>query len=147
MAETKSRRDEEEISMDIANKRKWQVRLAAILIFLLGFAAGALALNAYKRWGRNGTEISRQDRFERMLDSLQLNADQKTQVNQILSDTREQLQALRKESEPRVGEIRRQADERLQKVLTSDQWKQFQQERNKLPSRDRRGRENSANNP
>jgi len=46
-----------------------------------------------------------------------LTFDQKTHVHQILGDTREQLMALRKESEPRVGEIRRQADERLQKIL------------------------------
>lgn len=132
--------------MDISNKKKWQVRLAAILIFLLGFAAGALALNAYKRWGRIGV-VSRQDRFERMLDSLQLNAEQKTQVHQILGDTRTQLQALRKESDPKVAEIRRQADERLQKVLTPDQWKQFEQERDKLRTRDRRGRENPSGTP
>lgn len=131
--------------MDITNKRKWQVRLAAILIFLLGFAAGALALNAYRRWGRTGP-VSRQERFERMIDSLHLNADQKTQVDQILSDTRTQLQDLRKESEPRVNEIRRQADERLQKILTPDQWKQFEQERDKLRSnRDRRDRDLSGN--
>ena len=132
--------------MDVTNKRKWQVRLAAILIFVLGFAAGALALNAYKRLGRNRGEVSRQDRFERMLDSLQLSADQKTQVQQILGDTRQQLQSLRKESEPRVEEIRRQADERLQKVLTPDQWKQFQQERDKMRSQ-RRGRDNSSGTP
>jgi Spy/CpxP family protein refolding chaperone len=126
--------------MDITNKRKWQVRVAAIVIFLLGFAAGALTLNAYKRWGRSSAEASRQAQFERMLDALQLNADQKTQVHQILNDTREQLQALRKESEPRVSEIRRQTDERLQKVLTPDQWKQFQQERDKMRGRGRRGR-------
>jgi Spy/CpxP family protein refolding chaperone len=133
--------------MDITNKRKWQVRLAAILIFLLGFAAGVLALNGYKRWMWSRGELSRQDRFERMLDSLQLNADQKTQVHQILGDTRSQLQALRKESEPRVAEIRRQADERLQKILTPNQWKQFQEERDKMRSRDRHGRENSSNSP
>lgn len=132
--------------MDISDKRKWQVRLAAVLIFLLGFAAGALALNAYKRWSRSGQEVSRRDRFERLLDSIQLNADQKTQVHQILGDTREQLQALRKESEPRVAEIRQQADERLQKVLTPEQWKQFQQERDKMRGRERRGRENSSGN-
>ncbi|HEV7746628.1 MAG TPA: periplasmic heavy metal sensor [Pyrinomonadaceae bacterium] len=132
--------------MDNTNKKKWQVRLAAILIFLLGFAAGALALNGYKRWGRTGV-VSRQDRFERMLDSLQLNAEQKTQVQQILADTRGQLQTLRKESEPRVTEIRKQADERLQKVLTPDQWKQFEQERDKLRSRDRRGREGGSGTP
>jgi Spy/CpxP family protein refolding chaperone len=82
-----------------------------------------------------------------MLDSLQLSADQKTQVHQILGDTRQQLQALRKESEPRVSEIRRQTDERLQKVLTADQWKQFQQERDKLRGRERRGRENWSGTP
>jgi Spy/CpxP family protein refolding chaperone len=125
--------------MDTTNKSKWQVRLAAMLIFLLGFAAGALALSAYKRIGRANVQ-SRQNRFERMLNSLQLSAEQKTQVDQIGGDTRQQLQALRKESEPRVSEIRRQADERLQKVLTPDQWKQFQQERDKMRSRDRRGR-------
>lgn len=133
--------------MDITNRNKWQVRLAAIVIFLLGFAAGALTLNAYKRWSRSGVEASRQDRFERMLDTLQLNADQKTRIHQILDDTREQLQALKKESEPRVNEIRQQTDERLQKVLTPDQWKQFQQERDKLRSRGRRGRENWSGTP
>lgn len=133
--------------MDITSKSKWQIRVAAIVIFLLGFAAGALALNAYKRWNRSGAESSRRNGFERMLDTLQLNADQKTQVHQILGDTRQQLQALRKESEPRVGEIRRQTDERLQKVLTPDQWRQFQQERDKLRSRGRAGRETWSGTP
>lgn len=125
--------------MDTPNKTKWQVRIAALVIFVLGFAAGALALNVYKRWSRGTEAGSRQDRFERMLTGLQLNADQKTKVHQILSDTREQLQTLRKESEPRVSEIRRQTDEKLQQVLTPEQWQQFQQEREK--NRGRRGRE------
>ena len=126
--------------MDTVDKSKWQIRVAAIVIFVLGFAAGALALNGYKRWER-GSEASRQGRFERILDQLQLNADQKTQVHQILGDTRQQLQALRKESEPRVAEIRRQADERLQKVLTPDQWTKFQEERDKPRRRGRGARE------
>ena len=133
--------------MDITNKRKWQVRLAAVLIFVLGFAAGALTLNAYKRWRGAHAEVSRQDRFTRMLDSLNLNADQKTQVQQIIGDARQQLQALRKESEPKVATIRQQADEKLQKVLTPQQWTQFQQERDKLRSRDRRGREDASSSP
>lgn len=127
--------------MDTVNKSKWQVRGAAVLIFVLGFAAGALTLNAYKRFGRGGGDVSRQGRMEQLLDSLQLNADQKTQVHQILGDTREQLQTLRKESEPRVSEIRRQADERLQKVMTPDQWTQFQQARERMRAR-RGGRDN-----
>jgi protein CpxP len=126
--------------MDISNKSKWQVRVAALLIFMLGAAAGALVLNGYQRWSRSHAEATRQQRFERMLDRLQLNADQKTQVHQILAETREQLQNLRKESEPRFDAIRQQADERLQKVLTPEQWKQFQQERDAMRGRERRGR-------
>jgi protein CpxP len=133
--------------MDTISKSKWKVRGAATIIFLLGFAAGALALNAYRRWDRTGAGPSRQHRFDRMLDTLQLSVDQKTQVQKILSDSREQLQALRKESEPRVGEIRKQADERLQKVLTPEQWTQFQQMRTEMRGRGRRGRENSSSTP
>ena len=127
--------------MNTIQKSKWQVRVAALVIFVIGFAAGALALNVYKRWERTSAGTSRQDRFEKMLDRLNLSADQKTQVHQILSDTRGQLQTLRKESEPRFEEIRRQTDERLQKVLTPEQWQQFQKERSELRGRGRRGRD------
>jgi len=123
--------------MDKASKSKWLLRVAATVIFLLGFTAGALAFNAYRAWSRDRVEQIRRGAFDGMLDSLQLSADQKTQVHQILGETREQLQSLRKESEPRVNEIRQHTDERLQKVLTPEQWKQFQQKRDEM--RDRRG--------
>lgn len=117
------------MTMDETNKSKWRLRVAVLIVFVLGFAAGALALNVYKRWQPGRAEGGRRERFEQMLDRLQLTAEQKSQVNQILGDTRGQLQALRKESEPRFDEIRRQADEKLQTVLSPEQWKQFQQER------------------
>ena len=121
--------------MDKTARSKWQVRIAAVMIFMLGFVAGALALNAYRAWARNRPQV---DRLEQMATRLQLDADQKTKVQQIFSDTRQQLQALRKESEPRVSEIRQQTDQRLQQVLTVDQWQKFQQMRGEM--RDRRGR-------
>jgi Spy/CpxP family protein refolding chaperone len=58
-------------------------------------------------------------------------------VQEILNDTREQLRAVRQETEPRMDEIRRQADGRLQTVLTPEQWQQFQKLRDE---RGRRGR-------
>lgn len=122
--------------MDKTGKSKWQVRIAAILIFVLGFAAGALALNGYQRWRTGGP--TRRQAYEQLVDRLQLNSDQKTQVQQIFGETRQQLQALRKESDPRVAQIRQQTDERLQKVLTSEQWKQFQQMRDEIRSTGRR---------
>jgi Spy/CpxP family protein refolding chaperone len=122
--------------MDYIAKNKWQIRGAAAIIFVLGFTAGILALNVYRGWMRGG---GREDRFEQLSNRLQLNADQKTKVQQILGDTREQLRALRKESEPRVTEIRQKTDERLQQVLTPDQWQRFQQMRNE--TREKRGRD------
>jgi Spy/CpxP family protein refolding chaperone len=117
-------------------KNRWQVRIAAAIIFLLGFSAGILAVNVYRGVARNMG--ARGDRFDQISDRLQLSADQKSKVQQIFGDTREQLRALRKESEPRVNDIRRQADERMQQVLTPEQWKQFQAIRDEM--RQRRGR-------
>jgi DNA anti-recombination protein RmuC len=116
-------------------RNKWQVRVAALVIFVLGFVAGALALNLYRGWSRRP---SPENRFERMATRLQLNDDQKTKVQQIFSDTRQKLEGLRNESEPRVNEIRQQADQRLQEVLSADQWQKFQQMRSE--GRGRRGR-------
>ena len=121
--------------MNEVAKNRWQVRIAAMVIFVLGFAAGILALNVYRGLTRNQTP---RDRFEQLAERLDLNADQKTKVQQILSDTREQLRALRKESEPRVNDIRSQADARLQEVLTPEQWQKFQTMRQE--QRGRRGR-------
>lgn len=113
-------------------RNRWQVRVAAAIIFVLGFTAGILALNIY----RGLVRADGRDRIEQLSERLNLNADQKTKVQQILSDTRDQLRALRRESEPRVDEIRGQADERLKQVLSEEQWQQFQNIRNER----RRGR-------
>lgn len=125
--------------MEKAAKNKWLVRGAAVMVFVLGFAAGALALNVYRSWSRdrNGGP-DRQARFEQMMDRLQLNEDQKAKTRETLADTRVKLQALRKESEPRVAEIRKQADARLQTIMNADQWQQFQKMRDESRSRGRR---------
>ena len=111
--------------MEQVKKTRWQVRFAAFFIFVLGFAAGILALNVYRGLAARNMGGGR-DRFEQMSQRLNLNEDQKTKVQQIFADTREQLTALRKESEPRFEQIRTQADERLRQVLTPEQWQQFQ---------------------
>src|ERR1043166_4882571 len=119
--------------MDKTSRTKWQVRGAAVLSFVLGFVAGMLALSGYRAWARRAQNP--QDRFEQLATRLQLNADQKTKVQQIFGDTRQQLQNLRKESEPRVSDIRQQTDQKLQQVLTPDQWQKFQQMRSEMRGR------------
>lgn len=123
----------------VANK--WQVRLVVLLVFLLGFIAGALALSAYqKRYPGGETRYSSRRQFERVIDDLQLTGDQRQQVEKILGDMRAQLMAVRKESLPRYGEIRQQADLQLQLVLSAEQWAQFEKARNEMRSRWRRDR-------
>lgn len=121
--------------MNNISKNRWQVRIATAIIFVLGFAAGMLALNVYRGLTRGGGG----NRFEEMSERLKLTADQKIKVQEILADSREQLRAVRKESEPKVAEIRRQADGRLQTVLTPEQWQQFQSIRDERPRRGRGG--------
>jgi Spy/CpxP family protein refolding chaperone len=122
--------------MNITTKNRWQVRVIAAIIFALGFTTGILAVNLYRSLARNMTP---HDRFEQLSDRLKLNVDQKTKVQQIFGDTREQLKALRKDSEPKVADIRRQADEKLQQVLTPEQWKQFQTMQEEMRQRRERG--------
>lgn len=135
------------MNMASLGKNKWQVRVVALVIFLLGAASGYLAPKAYHGWVRHDRMNSRQDRFEQMSERLKLNAEQKTQVQQILGDTREQLKTLRSESEPRVKEIQQQADARLQRVLTPEQWQQFQQMKETMRGRRGRGRRGDDGDP
>jgi Spy/CpxP family protein refolding chaperone len=116
-------------------KNRWQVRIAALIIFVLGFTAGILALNVYRRVGPFGGRRGMDELSER----LKLTADQKTKVQEIFSDTREQIRGVRREMEPRMDEIRRQADGRLQTVLTPEQWQQFQKLRDERQRRGGRG--------
>ena len=56
-------------------RNKWQVRGFAIVIFVLGFTAGMLALSGYP-----GSAVCRPaDRFEQMATRLQLNAGSENQ--------------------------------------------------------------------
>ena len=119
--------------MNIVAKNRWQVRIATGLIFVLGFVAGILALNVYRGLAHRGGPPG--NRMEMLAERLQLNEEQKTKVQEIFSDTRQELRALRKESEPRMDEIRRRADGRLQTVLTPEQWQKFQTVREEMRSR------------
>lgn len=112
--------------MNIENRSKWQIRLATLSIFLLGALAGAFALNAYNLWfGTPPQPLTRAERLQKLAKQLDLDGGQTTQVQQIFGDTREKMQALRTEDEPRIQEIRGEMDGKLQKVLSDDQWQQF----------------------
>lgn len=118
--------------MNIESKSKWQIRVATLSIFILGFVAGAFALNAYYLWFSAAKTPTKQEKYEEAFNKLGLNDAQKTEVQRIFGETRESIQKMRQETDPRLQEIRNQNDEKLQKVLNAEQWQQFQQEREKI---------------
>ena len=124
--------------MNIESKSKMQIRLATLGIFLLGSVAGAFSLNAYYLWfGAAKQTPTKQEKYEETLNKLGLNDAQKTEVQKIFGETRENIQKMRQETDPRFQEIRDRNDEKLQKVLTLEQWQKFQQERDKIREADK----------
>ena len=123
------------------SKNRWQVRLAAFIIFALGFVAGGLAFNLYRARGEPDASIDPQGpsvyRFERIIDRLELSEEQTNEVEKILSDARAQLIEVRRESEPKFRDIRRQTEDRLRSALTAEQWQQFQEIKDRMKDRGR----------
>jgi Spy/CpxP family protein refolding chaperone len=112
--------------MESSVNNKWQIRLAVLLIFVVGFVAGALTMNVYRTRRLSASEAGHRDRFERVMNQLNLTAEQRDQVKAILDDARSQLSEMRRESQPRFRAVREQTNARLQSVLTPPQWEQFQ---------------------
>ncbi len=78
------------------NKFDRQIRTAALCIFFLGFVGGALALNAYHVWfDSSPPQGAKSERFERIFDRLELSDRQKADVQKIVGETREEIQALK----------------------------------------------------
>ncbi|HEV7642549.1 MAG TPA: hypothetical protein VGO50_01285 [Pyrinomonadaceae bacterium] len=113
--------------METEIKSKWQIRLATLSIFFLGVMAGAFALNAYNLWfGTTPLQpLTRVERLQKLARQLDLDDGQTSGVQKIFSETREKMQVLKQEDEPKVQEIRGEMDGKLQKVLSGDQWEKF----------------------
>ena len=118
--------------MNTENQTKWQIRLATLIIFALGFAAGGFALNSYNLWAGAAKVQTKHERYQEAFDSLGLNDPQKAEIQKIVAEIRENIQQVRQESEPRIEEIRLRNDARLQTVLTADQWAKFQELRESI---------------
>jgi len=112
--------------METSVKNKWQIRLAVLLIFGIGFVAGALTINVYRARHVASSAANHRDRFERVMEQLQLTAEQRDQVKTIFDEASAQLTEMRKESQPRFQEVREQTHARLRAVLTAEQWEEFQ---------------------
>lgn len=125
--------------MENDKKGIWQIRIATLSVFLLGAIAGVVGLYSYQAW-HSGKQPTRREKYQEAFNRLGMSESQRNDVQQIIGDMRERLSQLRKDAEPKVQEIRNETDQRLQKVMTPEQWQQFQQERDKIRQPDRSSR-------
>lgn len=95
-------------------------------LFLLGFVVGGLALNTYNLWVVGSKQPTKQERYQKAFDQLNLNEGQKIEVQRIVAEIRGNIQQLRREPEPQMQEIRARNNVRLESVSTVEQWTKFQ---------------------
>ncbi len=109
-----------------------KVRAAFVIVFLLGFAAGALSLMLYARRFEPGRPAGWAGKFDReryvkqLTEAVGLQAGQMGELNRVLDQTREEFVALRTRLQPQFEEVRKRARERIRGILTAEQQPRFE---------------------
>jgi hypothetical protein len=124
--------------MESKTNSQTKARLIVVSVFVIGFAAGALALNLYQQLSRsserntphNGTEFL----LKRMNDKVGLASDQQEQIKKILDETADKYKDIRKEMdpvvkpfEPRFNTVRQESRDRIRALLTPEQLPKYEQ--------------------
>src|SRR3972149_1859220 len=104
-----------------------KVGLAFLVVFLLGFAAGALSWSAYYRQGEATRQAVWTGRFNReryvreLMEAVRLQPEHMGALNAALDETREEFLALRRRLQPQFGEVKQRGRQRVRQILDTDQ--------------------------
>ncbi len=124
--------------MDSNTNSQTKARVIVVSVFVIGFVAGALALNLYQRltsssnkdMPHNGTEFL----VKRMNDKVGLTSEQQEQIKKILDETNDKYRDIRKDMEPRIKDfeprfntVRQESRDRIRALLTLDQLPKYEQ--------------------
>lgn len=124
--------------MESKSNSQSKARFIVVSVFVIGFAAGALALNLYqqltaskgKDGPRNGTEVL----IRRMNEKVGLSSDQQEQIKKILDETNDKYREIRKDLEPRIKDfepkfngVRQESRDRIRALLTPEQLPKYEQ--------------------
>ncbi len=109
-----------------------KVGLAFLVVFLLGFAAGAMSLSVYLRQADPARQTVWTGKFNReryvqeLTEAVRLQPAQMSALNAALDETREEFLALRKSLQPQFEEVRQRARQRIRGVLNTEQQPRFE---------------------
>jgi len=118
--------------MESRSSSKTKARLIVLVVFVIGFAAGALALNLYQRLTSSSSEAAepRGNAYiiNKIDEKVSLSADQEEKIKAILEERNKKFGEIRKEMEPlvkpfepRFDALRQEARDRIRAVLTEKQ--------------------------
>jgi hypothetical protein len=124
--------------METKTNSQTKARLIVVSVFVIGFAAGALALNLYQQLSRSSDRNTPRSGTEwllkRMNDKVGLASDQQEQIKKILDETADKYKDIRKEMdpvvkpfEPRFNSVRQESRDRIRALLTADQLPKYEQ--------------------
>ncbi len=117
-----------------AGLRRRAVIAGALALVLVGFVA--LTVHA-RGWGRDGHQPSPDRQAARIAERLGLSADQKAQVQQILSESFAKRREIREEGRKKMEGLREETEKRFVAVLTPEQMAKFRQFREERRERRR----------
>ena len=107
-------------------------------VFVIGFAAGALALNLYQSLNGSNKKDPRRGGTEfligKMNEEVGLTGDQQEKIRKILEETSEKYKQIRveidplvKPFEPRFNTVRQESRDRIRALLTPDQLPKYEE--------------------
>ena len=107
----------------------WKAVISVLAVFILGAVFGvALSFWVAPNFGvraPSAQEIVAQRIGQRFARNLSLSAEQRTAIEGIVEDARNQIAELRKDTRPRVRLILQNARDRIRAQLTPEQQEQF----------------------
>ena len=114
-----------------ANKGSRKAFLLVFVLFILGLALGSVGtylVTLRVQAARPQTNLARNPGHMAMFTrDLNLNPDQQTQIQAILSDTRARYAELHEKLDPEYEQVRHEGRERIRQVLTPDQRPKFEE--------------------
>lgn len=124
--------------MESNSNSQSKARLIVVAVFVIGFAAGALALNLYQSLNGSNRKDPRRGGTEfligRMNEEVGLSSDQQEKIRKILDETSEKYKQIRveidplvKPFEPRFNVVRQESRDRIRTLLSSDQLPKYEE--------------------
>jgi len=108
-----------------------KIQLAFVVIFVLGFAAGALSLAAYVRRMEPARPAVWTGRFDRerfvkqLSETVGLRQEQMGALNAVLDEAREEFVSLRRRLNPQFEEVRKRVRNQIRGILDAEQQSRF----------------------